>query len=29
MTAVGVVRNLMADPDDLIAYAEWRKKQRA
>jgi integrase len=25
--AVGVVRNLMSNPDDLIAYAEWRKKQ--
>lgn len=28
MVAVGVVRNLMSNPDDLIAYAEWRKGQK-
>jgi integrase len=25
--AVGVVQNLMSNPDDLIAYAVWRKRQ--
>lgn len=26
-SAMNVMRNLMSNPDDLIAYAEWRKRQ--
>ena len=28
IAAVNVVRNLMSNPDDLIAYAEYRKRQK-
>ncbi|MGP8137728.1 tyrosine-type recombinase/integrase [Methanoregula sp.] len=27
MREIGIVQNLMSNPDDLIAYAEWRKSQ--
>jgi integrase len=27
MREIGIVQQLMSNPDDLIAYAEWRKKQ--
>jgi integrase len=29
VAAVSVVRNLMSDPDDLIAYAEWLKARKS
>ncbi len=28
LAAVNVVRSLMSNPDDLIAYAEWKKNQK-